>query len=185
MVPEKNAEAFLEPMSVRAIPGIGPKTESLFAARGAKTVRDLKKFSREELAELTGRWGAELYETIRGRDDAPVVEEYEVKSIGEQETFLKDTKSVELIFERLSAMCKNVVARLVADDFHTFKTVVITVRFAGFETKTRTHTFPDPQRTVKSLQTEMFRLILPFLDARENPKGKLIRLVGVRIEKLA
>ncbi|MEK7493891.1 MAG: DNA polymerase IV [Patescibacteria group bacterium] len=185
IVREENAEAFLEPMSVRAIPGIGPKTESLFVAREARTVKDLKKFSREELTELTGKWGTELYEKIRGRDDAPVVEEYEVKSIGEQETFLKDTISAELIFERLSVMCKNIMARLAGDSFRTFKTVVITVRFTGFETKTRSHTFPDPQRTMKALQMEVFRLILPFLDARENPKGKLIRLVGVRIEKLA
>lgn len=185
VVQEKNAEAFLEPMSARAIPGIGPKTEALFSARGARTVRDLKKFSREELTELMGKWGAELYEKVRGRDDAPVVEEHEVKSIGEQETFLQDTKSAELIFERLSAMCKNIMTRLADDEFRTFKTVVITVRFTGFETKTRTHTFSDPQRTLKALQTEVFRLMLPFLDARENSKGKTIRLVGVRIEKLA
>ena len=184
VLPE-NAEAFLEPMPVRAIPGIGPKTELLFVARGAKTVRDLKKFSREELVELTGKWGAELYEKIRARDEAPVVEEYEVKSIGEQETFMEDTKSAELIFERLSLMCKNIMTRLSGDGFRTFKTVVITVRFTGFETKTRSHTFHDPQRMAKALQTEVFRLILPFLDARENPKGKSIRLVGVRIEKLA
>lgn len=182
---EENAETFLEPLSIRAIPGIGPKTESLFFARGAKTVRDLKKFSREELVAITGKWGVELYEKVRGRDEAPIVEEYEVKSIGEQETFLEDTKSVELIFKRLSIMCKNIMSRLTDDGFHAFKTVVITVRFTGFETKTRTHTFQDPQRTGKALQAEVFRLMLPFLDARENPKGKLIRLVGVRIEKLA
>jgi len=57
--------------------------------------------------------------------------------------------------------------------------------FSDFETKTRSHTLPKPQRTAKALQVEAFRLILPFLDKRENPKRKLIRLVGVRIEKLA
>jgi len=185
VVQEKSAEVFLEPMSVRAVPGIGPKTEAVFFERGVKTVRDLKKFSREELTDLTGKWGAELYEKLRGRDDAPVVEEHEVKSIGEQETFLQDTKSAELIFERLSAMCRRIMARLADDEFRTFKTVVITVRFTGFETKTRAHTFASPQRTIKALQAEVFRLMLPFLDARENPKKKLIRLVGVRVEKLA
>ncbi|MCR4322956.1 MAG: DNA polymerase IV [Candidatus Azambacteria bacterium] len=184
VLPE-DAEYFLEPLSVRAIPGIGPKTESLLLVRGARTIKDLKKFPREELVKLIGKWGVELYEKIRGRDDTPVVEEYEVKSIGEQETFSKDTKSAELIFNSISAMSKNIMARFADDNFRTFRTVVITVRFTGFETKTRSHTFPTPQRTVKALQMEVFRLVLPFLDARENPKGKLIRLVGVRIEKLA
>lgn len=179
-----DAEKFLESMPIRTIPGIGPKTESVLHAQGVKKVHDLKKFSEDELEDMMGKWGVDLYEKIRGIDDAPVTEEYETKSIGEQETFLRDTASAEIIFDRVVVMCKHIVARLGGEEFSKFRTVVVTVRFSDFQTKTRSHTFPKPQRTLKALQIEAFRLILPFLDKRENPKRKLIRLVGVRIEKL-
>lgn len=179
-----DAEKFLEPMPVRVIPGIGQKTESMLRGHGIAAVRDAKKYSRDDLEELMGKWGIYLYDKIRGIDDAEVTEEYETKSIGEQETFLRDTASAEIIFDRVGAMCKHIVKRLGDEEFTTFRTVVITVRFSDFETKTRSHTLEKPQHTAKALQIEATRLILPFLDKRENPKRKLIRLIGVRIEKL-
>lgn len=185
VVAAEDAESFLDQFPVRTIPGIGPKTEASLHAHGAKTVHDLKKFSLDALEEMMGKWGIDLYDKIRGIDDAEIVEEYDVKSIGEQETFLHDTASAEIIFDRVVAMCKHIIARLGGEEFSKFRTVVVTVRFSDFQTKTRSHTFPKPQRTAKSLQIEAFRLILPFLDKRENPKRKLIRLIGVRIEKLA
>jgi nucleotidyltransferase/DNA polymerase involved in DNA repair len=65
-----------------------------------------------------------------------------------------------------------------------FRTVTITVRFAGFVTKSRSHTGTAPLRREDELQGEVRRLLELFFDARENPKGKKIRLVGVRVEKL-
>lgn len=183
VLPEE-AEKFLEPMPVRVIPGIGPKTESMLRGHGITVVRDAKKYSRDDLEELMGKWGVYLYDKIRGIDDAEITEEYETKSIGEQETFLHDTKSAEVIFARVAHMCAHIMKRLKNDDFSTFRTVVVIVRFADFETKTRSHTFSNPQHTAKALEMEAVRLILPFLDKRENPKKKLIRLIGVRVEKL-
>lgn len=185
VVAVEDAESFLDQFPVRTIPGIGPKTEASLHARGVKTVHDLKKFSLDALEEMMGKWGADLYDKIRGIDDAEVVEEYEVKSIGEQETFLHDTGSAEIIFDRVSAMCTHIIKRLLDEEFRSFRTIVVTIRFSDFETKTRSHTFLKSQRTAKALQVEAFRLMLPFLDKRENPRKKLIRLVGVRIEKLA
>lgn len=184
VVRPENAEEFLEPMPMRVIPGIGPKTESMLRGHGIAAVRDAKKYSRDDLEELMGKWGIYLYDKIRGIDDAEVTEEYETKSIGEQETFLHDTKSAELIFGRVAHMCTHIIKRLKADGFSAFRTVVVTVRFSDFQTKTRSHTFPKSQRTAKALEMEAIRLILPFLDKRENPKKKLLRLIGVRIEKL-
>src|SRR5438094_6142232 len=60
VVHEREAEAFLEPLPVRKIPGIGPKTEAELAKQGVRLVRDLKRFSREELQERFGKRGAEV-----------------------------------------------------------------------------------------------------------------------------
>ncbi len=184
MVTQEEAEDFLAPLAVRKIPGIGPKTEHYLARLGIKTVQDLKRFSPEELEERFGSWGPALYERIRGRHDSPLVTEWEPKSVGEQETFGRDTKSLELIFQRLWVLCREVHRRFTAGGFQTYRTVVVTVRFADFTTFTRSHTRPEPAASLRTLIFEAMKLLMPFLDKRENPKHKLIRLIGVRVEKL-
>ena len=184
VVREQEAEAFLEPLPVRKIPGIGPKTEAELAKQGVRLVRDLKRFSREELQEQFGKRGAEFYEMIRGQDDTPIQENYEPKSIGEEETFDQDTLDAIFIGDRLKDLCQEVMQRLSAEGFRQFRTVVVKARFADFETHTRAHTLPQPADSVAALEFEAWKLLVPFLDRRENPKLKPIRLIGVRVEKL-
>ena len=184
VVSAAEAEDFLAPMAVRKIPGIGPKTEQSLARQGIKTVQDLKRFTPEELQEKFGKWGPSLYERIRGRHDSPLVTSWEPKSVGEQETFLQDTRNLEIIFSRLWKLCREVHRRFAAGGFTTFRTVVVTVRFADFDTSTRSHTRSQPAATLRTLTFEAMKLLMPFLDRRENPKHKLIRLIGVRVEKL-
>lgn len=184
VVEEKDAEAFLESLPIRKIPGIGPKTEMLLNQRGVRLVRDLKKLSRDELREMLGKLGLDLYAKARGIDDSPITEESEVKSIGEQETFPEDTKDVSFLLATLAKMCERTIRRFSAEGFKSFRTVSIMVRFSDFETKTRARTLPSPQNSLKVLRAEVLKLFLPFLDRRENPKRKLLRLIGVRIEKL-
>jgi nucleotidyltransferase/DNA polymerase involved in DNA repair len=184
VVEAKDAEAFLAPLSVRKIPGIGPKTEATLRQHGVTVVRDLKRFSEADLVERFGKWGRVLYERVRGRDEAPVQESDEVKSIGEQETFLRDTLDSRTLTEHLKAMSRDVLTRLAEAGYSSFRAVVVTVRFADFETKSRSHTLPQPTNSLKDLEVEAMRLFLPFLDRRENPQRKLIRLIGVRVEKL-
>lgn len=186
ITPDK-AEEFLEPLSIRKIPGIGPKTEQVFNARGIRIVRDLKKHNLGEMEEMLGKWGEDLYYKIRGIDDSEILEEYEAKSIGEQETFQNDTLDFNFVFKRMELLCQDVFRRFKESDFKSFRTVTITVRFSGFETKNRSHTLSKPVRRggLKTLTIESTRLLMPFFDTRENPRKKLIRLVGVRVEKLA
>jgi len=184
VVREKEAEAFLEPLPVRKMPGIGPKTEAELAKQGITLVRDLKRFSREELHEMFGKRGLDFYDEVRGRDDSPIEEHYEPKSIGEEETFDRDTRNAMLIGECLKKLCQEVMRRFTREGFETFRTVVVKVRFADFETHTRAHTLRSAAGSAAALEREALKLLLPFLDGRENPHRKLIRLVGVRIEKL-
>jgi nucleotidyltransferase/DNA polymerase involved in DNA repair len=62
--------------------------------------------------------------------------------------------------------------------------VTVTVRFENFSTSTRSHTAREPRVTEQALFTAAVRLLLPFLDHRENPRHRKIRLIGVRAEKL-
>jgi DNA polymerase IV (DinB-like DNA polymerase) len=183
-VREEDVAGFLAPLPVRTIPGVGPKTEAELARIGVKTVKDMRRFSQEELRAMFGKRGWDLYEKIHGRDESPVEETHEVKSIGEQETFERDTRDSHVLVERLRAICQDVMRRLTAEGFTHFRTVVLTVRFADFETKSRSHTLPSPTGDPRVLEEEARKLFVPFLDERENPHAKLIRLIGVRVEKL-
>src|SRR6185437_4175726 len=126
--------------SIRTIPGVGPKTEERFRKMGIKIVKDAKRFSREELIEMMGKWGEELYQKLRAHDDAPLIEEWEEKSIGEQETFKTDTREMNFLQEHRAGLAADVHARFKKSGFRAFRGITITVRFADFTTKTRATT---------------------------------------------
>lgn len=174
---------FLAPKAVLVLPGVGPKTSAVLLKIGIKTVSDLRSLSQADLREKFGKWGIDIYRKARGEDDSPVTAEYETKSIGEQETFENDTLDPNLTIGLLKDLSAGVYFRIKKQNF-SFKAVGITVRFSDFETKTRIKTLPDYQNDLKTIERETLQLFLPFLDRRENPQKKKIRLIGVRVEKL-
>jgi DNA polymerase IV (DinB-like DNA polymerase) len=184
VVRAEEAEDFLAPLPIRIIPGVGPKTEQFLARQGIRKVADVKRFTPEELERLLGKWGLALYEKARGRGSALLKTSREPKSIGEQETFFEDTRDIEFLFGRVWAMCRSILKSLKEEGFQTFRTVVVTLRFADFETHTRSHTLARPASSLRVLQFNAMKLLMPFLDRRENPHRKLVRLLGVRLEKL-
>jgi nucleotidyltransferase/DNA polymerase involved in DNA repair len=113
-----------------------------------------------------------------------VSNEWERKSIGEQETFEEDRLDAVFVLGRAQELAGGVFRRFVAERFRAFRRVTVTVRFAGFVTVSRSRTSKAPLTSEEQLQREVQRLVEPFFDARENPKGKKIRLIGVRVEKL-
>jgi DNA polymerase IV (DinB-like DNA polymerase) len=183
VVPEE-AQAFLDPLPIRVIPGIGPKTEAELHEHSIRTVRDLRGLGAGQLAGWFGRWGEELHAKAHGRSESPVSNEGEPKSVGEQETFEVNTLDADFILGRVRALAGEVVARLRHQGFRAFRTVTITVRFAHFRTVTRSHTSREELTSEEALYADAVRLLLPFLDQRENPRGTKIRLIGVRAEKL-
>jgi len=178
-------QGFLDPLRARVIPGIGPKTEAFLQARNITTIAELRSIELAQLREWFGRGGEDLHQKARGISDDPVTNEWERKSVGEQETFEEDRLDPAFILGRADALAAEVFRRFVAEGFATFRTVTVTVRFTGFVTVSRSRTGRDPLGTLDPLQAEVRTLLEPFFDARENPKGKKIRLIGVRVEKLS
>jgi len=73
------------------------------------------------------------------------------QSVGEQETFAKTPGTWSFIFSRLWELCREVHRRFTAGGFHTFRTVVVTVRFADFDTYSRSHTRVAPTTSPRLL----------------------------------
>jgi nucleotidyltransferase/DNA polymerase involved in DNA repair len=184
VVTPDEVQAFLDPMTIRVIPGIGPKTEAELNERGIRIVRDLRALGAAQLVEWFGRWGEELHAKAHGLSESVVSNEWEPKSVGEQETFEVNTLDAQFILERVRALAGEVFVRLQRQGFRACRRVTITVRFAHFRTLTRSHTSREDIASSEVLCAVAVQLFSPFFDARENPRGTKIRLIGVRAEKL-
>lgn len=177
VVKPEAVQAFLDPKSVRALHGVGPKNEAHLQGLKVKTVAELRQWSREALVREFGKFGEDLYEMARGIDERPVVEAHEIKSIGRQTTFEEDTRDQGLILKTLVDLARQVHAELVAGHF-LFKTVTVTIRYRGFDTHTHAHTFKAPTDSFGKLKAHALKL------AMANLGGRPVRLIGVRVSHL-
>jgi len=178
----KDVLEFLSPLLAKEIPGIGPKTNEVLNKMGIKTVGDLRNIPEEELANLFGKIGKDIFLKSRGIDDSEIEESREVKSIGRQDTFFDDTLDALIIIKKFEELCEDVFYRFEQSGFKSLKTITATVRFKGFITKNCSKTFKNPINKKKDFFSSALNLLLPFLDNRKNPEKRLIRLIGVRME---
>lgn len=183
----REVQSFLDPMPVRVIPGIGPKTEKVLGDWGIRRVRDLGKIDKQKLVDKFGVHGEHMWNLAHGIDERPVEEDREVKSVGRQTTFEKDIKQSGPIIETAFKLLEEVFAELKEKGL-AGRTLTVVVRYAWFETHTS-------QETVNSLPTRAGEPAQAGLSLREAKKltlklllphlnGKAIRLVGVRINSL-
>ena len=185
VVTPQDVHAFLAPLPVRRIPGVGKKATETFRRMGVHTIGDVQKYSWEALQAQFGTHGFSMWERVRGIDERAVVAEPAVrKSIGKHHTFSEDTRSREEVLLVVRKQCKSILAQVHARAFTSFRTVVLTVRFENFTTVTRSLTRDEPMTTQKDIELKATKLLLPFFEKTENPTNSAIRLVGVRVEKL-
>ncbi len=133
---------------------------------------------------MLGTWGSALYEKLRGESSSPIRTEPDAaQSISEQITFKEDTLDPHSITAALTDIARHLKGRMQNEHFPSGKTIVLTVRFADFTTQTRSYTPPQRLTTVKQIQREGLKLLLPYFDRRRNPQQKPIRLIGLRLER--
>lgn len=168
---------FLATLSARQLPGIGPKSEAILNKIGIKTIAQLRTLEKEQLKDLFGKFGERVYEMSRGIDYSPVQEVSEIKSIGKQITFERDTLDKNLIFENLNHLISELCANLRSLG-GIFGTITIKVRYSDFDTHTSSRTLPytSSEAIAKNIAKE---LMLPWLRSE-----KRIRLIGVSFSKL-
>lgn len=183
VVREKEVQNFLDPMSVRELMGIGPKAGERLRKMGIETIRQLRTTDYKLLTTEFGKHGEGMFRSARGIDDSAIEGAREAKSIGSEVTFDMDTLDPSQILAAFKEQATEVAKYLKRDKFK-FRTVSIVVRFSDFETKTRAHTVEEATDDINILEREGLRLLLPFLDSRENPRRLKLRLVGIRAEKL-
>lgn len=178
VVPPGEAWDFLSPQSIRVLRGVGPKTEAILNQNGIKTVSNLRRVSKEQLVENFGAFGESLYEQARGRYFEELVEEWEIKSIGRQTTFEKDTQDKKFLLETMDALIRDVWADVQREGV-SFKTVTVKVRYADFDTYTKQKSLIDHVNNIEAIQNIATELLEGFL---KDPRK--IRLIGVSVHQL-
>jgi DNA polymerase-4 len=166
-------QAFLLPLPVGRIPGVGKVTESRMSQVGIKTVGDIRAMEISALEEHFGRYGRRLYELARGIDHNPVVSNRSSKSISAEDTFeidipLRETEPLvrELAEKVWAASRQN--ARMA-------RTVVLKLKTKEFSTLTRSLT---PSVMPVSLE-EFADVALSLCERVHLGPEQLFRLVGV------
>jgi DNA polymerase-4 len=177
VAPGKEA-AFLAPLSVRKIPGIGEVTERALRAMGIETVAQLADISAEKLENIFGQWGTALYRKARGGDSYEFVLDAEPKSISHNHTFGEDTDDLPKLHSLLSHLSQKTCKRL-REAGLAARTLTLTIRYAGFDTYTRSRTMPEPVH----LDGDIQRVFLELFEEHRNKKRK-IRLLGTALSNL-
>lgn len=169
---------FLAPLPVRKIPGIGEVTERALRALGIETVGQLAGFPREKLEKIFGQWGSALYRKARGGDSYEFLIDAEPKSISQNHTFNQDTSDAAEMEATLSHLSQKACKRL-RESGLAARTLTLTIRYAGFETYTRSTTLPEPSR----LDTDIFATFQRLFRQHRDKKRK-VRLLGVALTNL-
>ena len=172
-------QAFLAPLSVRVIWGIGPRTAERLATLGIKTCRDLALADPAPLHAAFGRQAQPLQQRARGIDRRPVSAERELpKSISQERTFVRDVNDPAYLQEKLQEMAATVAQSLQRRGL-VAHTVTVKFRWADFTTFTRQKTISAP------IDDEAGIARLAQLIWRENwPEGQRMRLLGVGVSNL-
>jgi DNA polymerase-4 len=170
---------FLAPLPIRKIPGIGEVTERALRALGIETVEQLASHSQEKLEKIFGQWGTALYRKARGGDAYEFLIDAEPKSISHNHTFGEDTDNVQELESLLSHLSQKTCKRLREAGLSS-RTLTLTIRYAGFETHTRSKTLQDPVR----LDNDIFAVFLDLFREHRDAKRK-VRLLGVALSGLS
>ena len=179
VVPRDDVVAFLHPLPVGVLWGVGDKTEEALTRLGLRTIGDIAHTPVATLQRALGpAAGAHLSALSWGRDERDVVAHEPDKSIGSEETFARDVDDPTVIHRELLRLSERTAARLRSTG-SVGRTVAVKVRFADFTTITRSKTLREPTDVARVV----YETARGLYDALGLQRAR-IRLVGVRVEGL-
>ena len=175
VVPPGEEAAFLAPLPIGKLPGVGRKTEEFLQARGLSLVADILTRGERELEALFGSDWRAMVAAARGEDDRPVETEREdAKSYSQQETFATDVAD----FAMIERVAKGMIDALLPDiraDGKRARTLTLKVRYADFSQETAGRSLP----AASDLEASFYPLVEPLL-RKAWTKRRALRLVSVR-----
>jgi DNA polymerase-4 len=167
-------EAFLTPLPVARLPGVGKVMEAKLAALGIDTVGTLRRFALTELEQRFGRWGRRLYELSLGIDEHAVQPDRPTLQVSAEDTFQQDL-TIDELEPHIRRLAEKAWAGHQRELGRVARTVVLKLKTSDFHTLTRSLT---PARRPQSYD-ELADLACTLLLRVERPADSRYRLVGV------
>jgi DNA polymerase IV len=173
VIQPEDVEAFMPPLPVGRIPGVGKVTENRLKQIGVQTAGDLQALEAEILEAQFGRYGHRLYELARGIDQNEVVADRPTKSISAEDTLERDIPLAETgeLIERLAIKVWTASRK----ESRTAHTVVLKLKTSDFNILTRSHTPNNPPASC----AELTAIALALRERIAIEPGQRFRLVGV------
>jgi DNA polymerase-4 len=177
VVPPGSEAAFLAPLAITRLWGVGEQTARALRELGVTTIGDLAALEPSLLERRFGKHGASLAARAQGLDADPVSDRAPAKTIGHEHTFDVDSSDREVIERTLLALAEGVSSRLRESGMKA-GTIVVKIRDSSFHTITRQRVLPEPS----DLTEPIWRTALDL--ARPEIRGLRIRLLGVTASHL-
>jgi len=176
-IPFGNEKAFLAPLSIAKIPGIGKQTAILLLKMGVETVKVLSDIPEEMTQNLLGKNGAELWRRANGIDETPVVPFHEQKSISTENTFGQDTIDMNFMRAEIIRMTERIAFELRKQNKLT-GCVTVKLRYSNFDTFTKQQSisYTNADHVLFKTAKELFE--------RLYDRRMLIRMLGIRFTNL-
>ena len=175
VVPPGEEAAFLAPLGIGKLPGVGPKTEETLVARGLAYIGDILTRSQPELRALFGDGWPDMVAKARGEDERPVETEHEdAKSYSQQETFGADIGEFAAI-ERVAKGMIDALMPQIRSDGKRARTLTLKVRYGDFTQESAGRSLAE----ASDLEAPFYPLVTPLL-RKAWTKRRPLRLVSVR-----
>lgn len=175
VIQPEEVEAFLAPLPVGRLPGVGKVTEEKLVSMALQTVADLRGVDLSTLERRFGRYGARLYELARGIDHSEVVPDRPTQSISAEDTFEHD-----VLLEETDSMIRKLAEQTweaSRKESRIARTVVLKLKTSEFKILTRSHTPALPP----SSSDELAKIALSLRERVLLGRSQRFRLVGVGI----
>ncbi|WP_394844013.1 DNA polymerase IV [Pendulispora brunnea] len=176
VVPDGGVAAFLAPLPIERMWGVGPKTAPRLRALGLRTLGDLASADPRALDSMLGSWGRHVRDLARGIDPRDVEPDRAAKSVGHEETYEEDLRTAADIERTLLRHASRVAQRLLEAGL-AGNIVVVKLKYADFTLRTRRISLPEPVADTNSIFTAARGLL------REFDPGP-VRLTGVSLSGL-
>ena len=174
-----SVQAFLDPLPVGRLWGVGKVTGLVFDRLGVHTIGQLRNMPLASLSELFGASGEYYWKLAHGMDDRLVVPDRDAKSISNETTFAEDIADMDVLRAWLVDLVEQVARRLRRHDIKG-RTIELKVRFADFKTISRSLTLVEPTNITQELLDAGIELL-----TKRLPSNHLsVRLLGFGVNKL-
>lgn len=188
LVPNSDIPNKLYHLPVRKIIGVGKKTETRLQKKGIHTIGDIAGLPRERAFLLLGDWGLYLKKVVLGENYKEVGNfRGRRQSMSSERTFGTDQNDWRIICEKVDQITANLTKKLRERKLLS-KTITIKVRFQGFQTFTRSHSFRTHIADEHTINATALKLLQEFVTPTAHSSAirftKPVRLVGVKVSSL-